>query len=93
MTGRAAPESGDAVVADLGELDWELESDAPVEAEGLAWEDGHDADFVEAPVGDVSADIDANEPGTDHDDPTHGAHYDAWEAEYQAALATLEAGE
>ncbi len=39
------------------------------------------------------ADIDANEPGTDHDDPTHGAHYDAWEAEYQAALATLEAGE
>ena len=93
LTGQAAPESGDAVVADLGESDWELESDAPVEAESAAREDGHDADSAGATLGEVPADTDANEPGTDHDDPTRGAHYDAWEAEYQAALATLEAGE
>jgi hypothetical protein len=73
--------SDDASATELGDSDWELESDSPDEA-------GLDGATAEA-----SLDGQAAEDETDNGDPTRGEHYEAWEAEYQAALATLEAGE
>jgi amidohydrolase len=85
LTGQAAPEFvGDAAGADLGESNWELESDVPAEADGSSWDTGDSGQHT------VESTADAETPA---DDPTRGEHYDAWEQEYQAALATLEAGE
>jgi amidohydrolase len=100
LTGQAAPESNQAIAgADLGESNWELESDVPAESEGSTWNDGEtagaDGQFTAEASVDAEAlgDGEATSDGEAADDPTRGEHYDAWEAEYQAALATLEAGE
>jgi amidohydrolase len=82
LTGEAMPvSSDDASATELGDSDWELESDSP-------YDSGADASPAEA-----SPDGHSAEDETDDGDPTRGEHYEVWEAEYQAALATLEAGE
>jgi hypothetical protein len=80
----------DAVPQEVGEGDtsWELQSDVPAESEGTTWDTGDDRDPMVA-----EADASASAEDQPTDDPTRGEHFDAWEAEYQAALATLEAGE
>jgi amidohydrolase len=89
LTGQAAPESGDgAPVGEFGDSTWELESDVPSQSDGSGWNEGADPNALATePTAVASA---GEEP---RDDSTRGEHYDAWEAEYQAALATLEAGE
>jgi amidohydrolase len=86
LTGQAAS-SEDLAATDSVDSGWELQSDVPADSQDGGWSDGAEDASAEDALAEAEADPQSL------DDPTRGEHYDAWEADYQAALATLEAGE